>query len=90
VAKSQLHAMDEVWELLSEEPEEEPVVETTEEPYAQLFLSVSKAAWLGSDAPHTLKSQGSIQGIPLFILIDSGSSYSFLNDRWKSSLQGIS
>jgi hypothetical protein len=79
VATAQLHAMEEVWELLSEEPEEEH----------QLFLSISKAAWLGSETPHTLKLQGSIQGLPPVILIDGGSSHSFLNDKWKQSLQNM-
>jgi hypothetical protein len=90
VATAQLYAMEEVWELLSEEPEEEPVVETVEEPSAQLFLSISKAAWLGSETPHTLKLLPCIQGIPPLILNDGGSSHSFLNDKWKQSLQGVS
>lgn len=55
----------------------------------QLFVTISKSAWTGSTGRQTLKLNGSIQNHPLLILIDSGSSHTFLNDQLRPHLQGV-
>jgi hypothetical protein len=53
-------------------------------------MSLSRSAWGCSNSAQTLKLQGSIQGQPVLILIDSGSSHTFLNEKLRPQLQGVS
>jgi hypothetical protein len=73
----QLHAIEEVWKLLSTEGAQEHIPKTTK----QLLLAVYVAAWSGSDGAATLRLQDQIQQHELMVLIDSGSSHTFLSDR---------
>jgi hypothetical protein len=81
----QLHAIEEVWKLLSTEGAQEHIPETTE----QLLMAVSVAAWSGSDGAATLRLQDQIQQLELMVLIDSGSSHSFLSDRLRPQWLGV-
>jgi hypothetical protein len=81
----QLHAIEEVWELLGSE-------ETTEEvsePEQQIMMVLSMAAWAGHDTPSTFRLQGMLQNQELLVLIDSGSSHTFLNSKLLPLLQGV-
>lgn len=82
----QLHALEEVLELISNHSDSEH--QETEPPH--IMMALSQATWSGAAGHHTLKFRGSIQSIPLLILVDSGSSHTFLSSRLLSSLQGIS
>jgi len=52
-------------------------------------MHLSVAAIAGASAPKTLCLTGSIQGISLSILVDSGSSHTFLSSSLAQSLSGI-
>lgn len=52
-------------------------------------MVLSAAAWSGSEAATTLRLRGQIQQHDLLILIDSGSSQSFISDRLQSVLSGV-
>ncbi|CAD6232446.1 unnamed protein product [Miscanthus lutarioriparius] len=70
----QLKAMQEVWDLF----QLEELPESPEEPIEQLNLAISHDARMGSQGPRTIQFQGSVHGLSVVVLIDSGSSASFL------------
>jgi Fe-S cluster assembly scaffold protein SufB len=82
----QLHVVDGVLELVSTDSETRH--HGIEGP--QLRMTLSQAACSGSDRRQTLKFRGSLQSIPLLILVGSGSSYTFVINRFPSSLPGVS
>jgi hypothetical protein len=55
-----------------------------------LCLVLSEAAWLGVESAKSMKLCSSIQGKQLVILLDSGSSHSFLDVALANQLQGLS
>lgn len=70
----QLHVMQEVWDLLS--PED--VTSTSEVVSEQLLLAISQDALQGCTGPKTIQFQGKLLRQSILILVDSGSSASFL------------
>lgn len=74
-----------LWESLSDD-EHNSASEPTSGPDEQLCLSLSKAASSGSPASRTIRFQGSIAGIPVVLLLDSGSSTSFISSAVASQL----
>jgi hypothetical protein len=62
----------------------------SEHSQAQLCAIISTHAVSGTEGPKTMRMQGMMQGIPISILIDSGSSYTFLSDSWATKLSGLS
>lgn len=81
--------VQEPWDLiLSEDTETSPSSPTTTEP--QVFLAISQNALLGISVPRTVQFSGSIQGIPLRMLLDSGSSSSFISASIAAKLQNVS
>lgn len=67
--------MQELWDLLAlDELPESP----KEEPAEQILLALSRDAQMGSHSVRTIQFQGSIHGEPVVVLVDSGSSSSFL------------
>lgn len=88
-AAAQLNAMEEVWKLCVDEECPSPVEEPIEVQSEQLFMSISQSAWSGSTHHQTLKFQGCIQQQSLLILLDSGSSHTFLSDKLLPVLQGV-
>lgn len=77
----QLHAVQELWELFQLEDADVDSQSLHEGSSEQLFLSISKAAMTGQGAPHTMKFLGSIQHESVTMLVDSGSSHSFVSVR---------
>lgn len=73
-----LHAVQELWELCAIEELVPPSFDEPP-PAEQLFLAISKAATCGVPASRTVRFAGSILDIPLTILLDSGSSSSFIS-----------
>jgi hypothetical protein len=95
-SQPQLHALQEVWELLQdnfESTSEESVlnegleVHDTEAP-ANLFLTLSVAAVTGDDAVHTMQFYGILAGHSVLISVDSGSSHSFIRKAVAVSILG--
>jgi hypothetical protein len=85
----QLHLVQELWDLLPDKDHTAtPSEPTTEEP--QVFLAISQSAVTGSKAPRTVRFSGSIQGLSLKMLLDSGSSSSFISETVAAKLQNIS
>jgi hypothetical protein len=85
----QLHVVQELWDLLQPDNDEESgsVHSDTE---TQCHLLLSKEAVGAGNSTRTLKFVGSIQGNSVVVLIDSGSSYSFISAKLAPSLLGIS
>lgn len=85
----QLHALQEVWNLCQEDFEEpEQEFATSSDAPRQLCMLLSTAAVLGSTAPCTMQFRGLLSGIEVLILVDSGSSHSFLNSETAKKLTG--
>jgi hypothetical protein len=77
----QLHAIHECWDLFPDEESSEDFCDSPQqsEDSAQLCLFLSEAAVSGVDSSRSMKMVGLVQGHPVMILIDSGSSHSFLS-----------
>jgi hypothetical protein len=78
----QLHVLQEVWDLypvdeteLSEDPD------LTEDTSELACLAISLAAARGMESKQTIKFQGLIQGNSVRLLVDSGSSHSFISSH---------
>jgi hypothetical protein len=52
-------------------------------------MTLSQAAAVGSTAPKTVQFLGQIQGLELLVLLDSGSSHSFISHQVVVHLQGL-
>jgi hypothetical protein len=65
-----------------------PLHSTEESLTEQLFVAVSVVVVQSVEAVHTMKFQGLI-GLEVLILIDSGSSHSFLSTRLATRLFGV-
>jgi hypothetical protein len=48
----------------------------------QLFVAVSKEAIIGKEGPHAMRLSGMIQGQSVHILVDSGSTHTFLSEHF--------
>jgi predicted aspartyl protease len=55
----------------------------------QIFLAISKAATSGTAAHKIVKFNGSIQHKPITLLVDSGSSSSFVSSSLAAHLSGV-
>ena len=84
----QLHLVQELLDMFPDMDD----AETSSPPSpaaSQVMMHLSVAAIAGASAPKTLCLTGSIQGISLSILVDSGSSHTFLSSSLAQSLSGI-
>lgn len=84
----QLHAIQELWELLPEEGRDTSVV--SEDTSAQLCLFLSEDAVAGTESPKSMRLMGQMQGKDVLILVDSGSSNTFISTKLANHLKGIS
>jgi hypothetical protein len=86
----QLHALQEVWDLcedlFTEADTSEPDTPVAAE---QTFMLLSATAVSPTLHPRTLQFQGMIQGQSINILLDSGSTSSFLGTKLAGSLKGV-
>ena len=74
-----LHAVKALWESL--DPDVVPAAETSDhQPTEQVFLAISKSAVSGVPTACTIRLLGSMSGILVHILVDSGSSSSFISN----------
>lgn len=81
----QLHAIEEVFDLLNLDESSEVI----QEPAEQLMMAISGTAWKGDQAATTLRLHRQIQQQELLVLVDSGSSHTFLSDRLRPLLTGV-
>lgn len=89
-ATVQLHALQEVWDLYPMGDDESAVVpDQTNDTEEQLFVAVSVVAVRGSESLHTINFHGLIQGKEALVLVDLGSSHSFVSSALASSLTGV-
>jgi hypothetical protein len=76
-----LHAVHDLWESLLSADTEVPVpTPPNADAPEQLFLALSKAAVSGAPASRTVQFDGYMEHVPVHILVDSGSSSSFLSE----------
>ncbi|XP_020401789.1 uncharacterized protein [Zea mays] len=80
----QLHVVDELWQLFQLPVNEDEG--TSEELNA---ICLSQAAMEGVAAPKTVQFMGQLQGLELLILLDSGSSHSFLSTQVAAHVRGL-
>lgn len=87
----QLHADQEIWELFQVEDDENtsPNSINTNGPNEQLLMESSKTALTGSQAPRTVKFKGYIQDKVVSVLVDSGSSSSFISTSIATHLSNV-
>jgi hypothetical protein len=81
----QLHAIEEVWDLLTPTEEVDVFSETND----QLLMVLSSSAGSSTKTTTTLQLQGHIQHQDSLVLIESGSSHIFLSDRLRSELSAV-
>jgi len=84
----QLHVLQEFRDICHNDAssdDSQPAEEPTE---AQVLLAVSLAALNGSATASTMQFQGAIQGLPVKILLDSGSSHTFVSFALSTRLTG--
>lgn len=86
----QFHALQEIWDVCQAEFLDSDIAKcstATEQP--QIYLMRSSAAISGTQAPRTLLLLGTISDQSISILVDSGSSHSFLSSDIAAKLSGV-
>lgn len=79
----QLHVLQEFWDICHNECFDD---EHNEEPTdAQVCLAISLAALNGHTTVSTMQFHGTVQGVPAKILLDSGSSHTFVSTDFSSN-----
>jgi hypothetical protein len=88
----QLHVIQEMWELMSEEEsvDREDVSLQSDTDAAQLCLFVSEIAVTGKDSPKSMRLLGQIQGMEILMLVNSGSSNTFISAQLAAKMTGVS
>ena len=84
----QLHLVQELMDMFPESDAAECSNDSSPSE-TQIMMNLSVAAAVGSASPKTFSLSGDIQGHPLSILVDFGSSHTFLNSVLAQSLSGI-
>ena len=85
----QLHVIQELYDLIPFE-DEHSKEDFSQPGSGQLFLSLSEAALTGVEAPRTMRFKGLIQNQEVLVLIDSGSSNTFIRATVAAQLSGLS
>ena len=78
-AAVQLHVLEEMLELFSVEDSSSPTNWTPDDEQAQLAMLLSATAVSGITAPRTMSFEGMLGDTPLRIVLDSGSTHTFLS-----------
>ncbi|WVZ62778.1 hypothetical protein U9M48_012480 [Paspalum notatum var. saurae] len=81
-ASIQLQVLQEVWDLFPCEDQQQSASDeqpSTED--AQLFLVLSEVAVMGTEAPRTMHFAGRLFDRDILILVDSGSTHTFVSSR---------
>uniref|UniRef100_A0A0A8ZHS9 Retrotransposon gag domain-containing protein n=1 Tax=Arundo donax TaxID=35708 RepID=A0A0A8ZHS9_ARUDO len=86
----QLHVLQDLWELFQLDDEDCSQSAGSNVAEEQVFMALSKAAVTGSEAPRTMRIMGVIQDVDMLILIDSGSSHTFISSNVAKGLHSVS
>jgi hypothetical protein len=92
-ATIQLHVIQELWEMFPDDEthstlsDDSDSVDSSE--YGHICAFLSEAAVSGKQSSKSMQLMGTIQGHSVFILVDSGSSHSFVSQSVATWLQGI-
>lgn len=84
-----LHMVEELWQIMCGEDTPEPISSTPddEDDFGEDFMSISLDAAQGTDSCSTVRMIGELGGIEAIILVDSGSTNSFISEslasRWR-------
>jgi hypothetical protein len=84
-----INVLQELYDLFPSSEEPEDTLSVHSAPNHQLMLHLSVAAVTGGHSPKTMCLMGSLQGHPLSILVDSGSSHTFLSDKLSGQYKGM-
>lgn len=84
----QLHAVQELFALFPDNANEDQASISSEDSDSSL-LAMSVHAVQGTDSQSTIRLQGKIQGLNILMLVDSGSSASFISDQLADRLTGV-
>jgi hypothetical protein len=84
--------LQELWDLFPDDQHESNRCSSPEpsKSSAQLCMFLSKAAMMGLESPRSMTLLGQIQGNTVLILMDSGSSHTFISNRVAAHMSGIS
>lgn len=83
----QLHVVEELLEAFQGDMEEE--VNGLDSSQKDSLMALLASACNGTDSTHSFRVKGLIQGTKLLMLIDSGSSHSFLDENIVQTMQGV-
>jgi predicted aspartyl protease len=84
----QINLLQELLDMFPEQEEAE-CSDPSSPTGSQVMMLLSVAAAVGIASPKTFSLRGTIQGHPLSILVDSGSSHTFLSTAVGKALQGV-
>lgn len=82
--KVSLHVLEEIMAIM---PEDTSIASLSEESSEEEFFSLSQAAAVGIQGRKTIKLTGLINSQEILILIDSGSSSTFISEKAAATLQ---
>ena len=88
-ATIQMHVLEELMDFLGVTPSEEAEPSNTSDTTEETVHAVSLQAFNGNDSSKLLQFSATIQGQSVEVLVDSGSSASFINSRCVGGLQGL-
>jgi hypothetical protein len=80
--------LQEFWDICHSEDSGEGITDESGSSDAQVLLALSVSALSGKSAVNAIQFQGLVQGIPAHILLDSGSSHTFVSASFAARLQG--
>nr|XP_025877658.1 uncharacterized protein LOC9271356 [Oryza sativa Japonica Group]XP_025877659.1 uncharacterized protein LOC9271356 [Oryza sativa Japonica Group] len=84
----QLHVVElEAFQLEEETDSLETILESN--PEENNLMTISVHAWNGTDSAHSLRVKGLIQGTELLMLINSGSTHSFVDEQMIHHFPGV-
>lgn len=85
----QLHMVQELVSLLQDESNSSEQVEVQDEKEDLIAMAISQHAASGTEAAHSIRLRGWIQETELLMLIDSGSTNSFIDEQVAMKLKGL-
>lgn len=86
----QLHVLQEFWDIYHSDDSAKYTYEEVDDTEAQVLFAVSVSAITGKSTVNAIQFQGLVQGRPACILLDSGSSHTFVSSHFADQLQGQS
>lgn len=85
----QLHVIEELLELFGINTPEDQGASLEEEPPQGVVMTISLSTLTGSVSPLALQVRSWIQGCEVLMLVDSGNTTSFINERFATNTTGV-